>query len=63
MLLEIDAMNEYEVTFANGEVAVIAASTEETAAAIAEQEAGRFGCQGLSAVSVVLMSMPFLGLA
>jgi hypothetical protein len=48
-------MNEYEVTYTNGEVAVIAARTAEAAQAIAEDEADRYGCRGLTAVSVVLL--------
>ena len=46
-------MNEYEVTFTNGEVVVIAAWTPEAAQAIAEEDADLYGCGGLSGVSVV----------
>lgn len=45
-------MNAYEVTFANGEVVIVAAWTPELAQAIAEEEADRFGCGQLCAVSV-----------
>ena len=51
-------MNKYEVTFTNGEVVVIAAWTPEAALAIADQDADRYGCGGLSAVSVVLLASP-----
>jgi hypothetical protein len=56
-------MNEYEVTYTNGEVVVIAAPTSETAQAIADADAARYGCQGLSAVSVECLTSLPLGLA
>ena len=49
-------MNEYEVTFTNGEVVVIAAWTPEAAQAVAEEDADLYGCMGLSAVSVTLVA-------
>jgi predicted NAD/FAD-dependent oxidoreductase len=62
-LIKVETMNDYEVTFTNGEVVMIAAPTPEEAQAIAETNAPRYGCQGLSAVSIEpLISMP-LGLA
>ena len=47
-------MNDYEVTFANGEVAVITAWTPEAALAIAEEDGDLYGCAGISAVTVNL---------
>ena len=55
-------MNEYEVTFTNGEVVVIAACTPEAAQAIAEEDADRNGCGGLSGVSVVRIPIAALSL-
>lgn len=49
-------MNDYEVTFANGEVTVISAWTPEAALAIAEEEGDLYGCAGISAVSVSLLT-------
>jgi hypothetical protein len=49
-------MNEYEVTYANGEVAVITAWTPEAALAIADEEGDLYGCPGISAVSVTLLA-------
>ena len=50
-------MNEYEVTFTNGEVVVIAAWTPEAAQSIAEEDADLYGCGGLSGVSVMLVGL------
>lgn len=47
-------MNEYEVTFTNGEVVVVAAWTPDAAQAVAEENADHYGCRGLSAVTVTL---------
>jgi len=55
---EIKSMNEYEVTFTNGEVVVVAAWTPEMAQAVAEEDAVLYGCGGLSAVSVALLASP-----
>jgi hypothetical protein len=49
-------MNVYEVTFTNGEVAVVTARTPQAAQAVAEEDADRYGCQGLSVVSVTLLA-------
>ncbi|MGA2254094.1 MAG: hypothetical protein ABSG53_05480 [Thermoguttaceae bacterium] len=49
-------MNDYEVIFANGEVAVITAWTPEAALTIAEEEGELYGCAGISAVTVSLMA-------
>jgi hypothetical protein len=49
-------MNDYEVTFTNGEVVVVAAWTPEAAQAIAEEGADLCGCGGLSGVSVILLT-------
>ena len=49
-------MNDYEVTFANGEVAVITAWTPEAALAIAEEDGDLYGYAGISAVTVNLMA-------
>ena len=51
-------MNEYEVTFTNGEVVVVSAWTPEAARAIAEEDADLSGCGGLFAVSVILLACP-----
>lgn len=53
-------MNEYEVTFTNGEVVVVAAWTPEAAQAVAEEDADLYGCGGLSAVGVMLLDSPAL---
>jgi len=47
-------MNEYRVTYGNGEVVDIEAWTPEIAQAIAEEEAGR---EGRSVVSVELLAL------
>jgi hypothetical protein len=57
---EFNAMNEYEVTFTNGEVVVVAAWTPEAAQAVAEEDADLYGCGGLSAVGVMLLDSPAL---
>jgi hypothetical protein len=44
-------MNEYEVTYAKGDVVEIEAWTPEAALAIADEDAEENGCSGLSAVS------------
>jgi hypothetical protein len=49
-------MNDYEVTYANGEVAIIMAWTPEAALAIAEEEGELYGCVGVSPVSVYLLT-------
>jgi hypothetical protein len=54
--LENPAMNDYEVTYANGEVAVITAWTPEAALTIAEEDGDLYGCAGISAVSVSLLA-------
>ena len=54
--MENHAMNDYEVTFANGEVAVITAWTPEAALAIAEEDGDLYGCAGISAVTVSLLT-------
>jgi hypothetical protein len=54
--LENRAMNDYEVTYANGEVVVITAWTPEAALAIAEEDGDLYGCAGISAVTVCLLS-------
>jgi hypothetical protein len=54
--LENHAMNDYEVTYANGEVAVITAWTPEAAIAIAEEDGDLYGCAGISAVTVSLLA-------
>ena len=51
-------MNDYEVTYANGEVVVIAAWTPEAAIAIAEEDGDLYGCAGISAVTVSLSAAP-----
>lgn len=50
------AVNEYQVTYSNGEMAVIEAWTPEVAQVIAEEEADQHGCQGLSVVRVELLT-------
>ena len=47
--------NEYEVTYANGEVVVITAWTPEAALAIADEDGELYGCPGVAAVSVNLL--------
>jgi hypothetical protein len=54
-------MNQYEVTFTNGEVVVIAAGTAEAAQAIADESADLYGCVGLSAVSAMLLESAVVG--
>ena len=54
-------MNQYEVTFTNGEVVVIAAGTAEAAQAIADESADLYGCVGLSAVSAMLLDSAVAG--
>ena len=49
-------MNEYEVTYANGEVVEITAWTPEAALAIAEEDGDLYGCTGISAVTVSLLA-------
>ena len=49
-------MNEYRVTFANGEVVEIEAWTPEIAGAIAEEDAGLDG-RSLSVASVELLTL------
>ncbi len=55
--MENDPMNEneYEVTYANGEVVVITAWTPEAAVAIADEDGDLYGCPGISAVSASLL--------
>ena len=48
-------MNDYEVTYANGEVAVVTAWTPEAALTIAEEDGDLYGCAGIPAVSVTLL--------
>jgi hypothetical protein len=50
-------MDEYQVTYSNGEVVVIEAWTPELALAVAEEEAEQNGCDGQSVVSVELLSV------
>ena len=49
-------MNDYEVTYANGEVAIITAWTPEAAIAIAEEEGDLYGCAGIAAVAATLLA-------
>ncbi len=49
-------MNDYEVTYANGQMAIITAWTPEAALAIAEEDGELYGCPGMEAVSASLMS-------
>jgi hypothetical protein len=48
-------MNEYQVTYTNGDVVEIEAWTPEVAQAIAEEDAEENGQSGLSVVSVELL--------
>lgn len=48
-------MNDYEVTYANGDVAVVTAWTPEAALAIAEEDGELYGCAGVEAVAVNLL--------
>ena len=48
-------MNEYQVTYTNGEVVEIEAWTPEAARASAEEDAEELGCSGLDVVSVELL--------
>ncbi len=54
-------MNDYEVTFANGEVAVVTAWTPEAAIVIAEEDGDLYGCAGTSAVTVSLSGVARCG--
>jgi hypothetical protein len=54
--LENLKMNEYQVTYANGEVVEIEAWTPELAQAIAEEEAEQDGRPSLAVVSVELLT-------
>jgi hypothetical protein len=56
-LPETHAMNDYEVTYANGEMAVITAWTPEAALVIAEEEGELHGCAGISAVTASLTEL------
>lgn len=49
-------MNEYQVTYTNGEVVKIEAWTRELAQAIAEEEVEQDGRSSLSVVSVELLT-------
>ena len=49
-------MNDYEVTYANGDVVVITAWTPEAALAIAEEDGELYGCPGIGAVTVNLLA-------
>jgi hypothetical protein len=49
-------MNDYEVTFANGQVVEVSAWTPEAAIAIAEEEGEMNGCEGVAAVSASLLA-------
>ncbi len=49
-------MNDYEVTYANGEVVVISAWTPEAAIAIAEEEGDLNNCAGMAAVTATLLA-------
>jgi hypothetical protein len=53
---EYQAMNDYQVTFANGEVVEVEACTPDIAAVIAEEEADLNG-RPLSVVSVELLRL------
>jgi hypothetical protein len=52
---KVDPMNDYEVTYTNGEVAIITAWTPEAALAIAEEDGELYGCPGMEAVAVSLL--------
>jgi hypothetical protein len=54
--MESKAMNEYQVTYANGTVVKIEAWTPETARIIAEEEAEENGWSGMTVVSVELLA-------
>jgi hypothetical protein len=54
--LENDAMNEYEVTYSNGEMVEIEAWTPEIAQTIAEEDVNLDG-RSLSVVSVKLLTL------
>jgi hypothetical protein len=54
--LEQMTMNEYQVTYTNGEVVEIEAWTPELAQAIAEEDAEQDGRPSLSVVSVELLA-------
>jgi hypothetical protein len=49
-------MNDYEITYANGEVAVITAWTPEAALTIAEEDGELYGCPGIAPVTVSLLA-------
>ena len=49
-------MNDYEVTYANGEVVVISAWTPEAGLAIADEDGKNYGFAGISAVTVNLLA-------
>ncbi len=49
-------MNEYQVTYANGDVAEIEAWTPEAARSIAEEDAEENGWSGLEVVGVELLA-------
>jgi len=49
-------MNDYEVTFANGEVIEVSAWTPEAAIVIAEEEGELNGCAGVAAVKASLLA-------
>lgn len=52
---KLEPMNDYEVTYANGDVAVVTAWTPEAALAIAEEDGELYGCAGVEAVAVNLL--------
>jgi hypothetical protein len=54
--IENQAMNEYQVTYSNGEVTVILAWTPEIAEVIAEEEAESHVSPGVSVVRVELLT-------
>ena len=49
-------MNDYEVTYANGEMAIVTAWTPEAALVIAEEDGELYGCAGIEAVAVNLLA-------
>jgi hypothetical protein len=53
---ENQLMNDYEVTYANGEIAVVTAWTPEAALVIAEEESELNGCPGVEPVTVNLLA-------
>ncbi len=52
---KVKLMNDYEVTYANGDVVVITAWTPEAALVIAEEDAELYGYPGMEAVSAGLL--------